>query len=106
MGITQIIESTFVFWIFLPLQMAVPTALTFCLCMLMASGLLIRDTDAKEISNGAIHEGDPNCGTKGFVHCNKAPANPYERGCENNDKCRHGKGRKLLSYSHFQRVFE
>ena len=74
--------------------MAMSKAIILCFCMFMLSGLLTSYIDAKEVGYGAIGNGDPvPCSKKGGSQANCAagpPANPYNRGCNQITKCRHG----------------
>lgn len=63
-----------------------------CVAMLLVSSSSIGVTEAKTIKYGPIRKGDPNHRCKGNI-CEGVPANPYQRGCEKEEKCR-GEGKK------------
>ncbi|KAG5224820.1 protein RALF [Salix suchowensis] len=49
------------------------------------------------VGYGAIGKGgNPGCSPNNPKPCNRVPANPYHRGCEKEEHCRNGGGRKLL----------
>ncbi|KAJ6421960.1 hypothetical protein OIU84_026988 [Salix udensis] len=49
------------------------------------------------IGYGAVGKGgNPGCSPNNPKACNRVPANPYHRGCEKEEHCRNGGGRKLL----------
>ncbi|KAE8076566.1 hypothetical protein FH972_015206 [Carpinus fangiana] len=62
-----------------------------CLCMIILFGLLVEDSNARSISNGAVRKGaSPPCGPSHGKSCvNAPPANNNDRGCEKQEECRH-----------------
>ncbi|KAJ6696688.1 hypothetical protein OIU85_003077 [Salix viminalis] len=73
------------------------TVMVVCACFAGVPTVAGTNSPSPVIGYGAIGKGgNPGCSPNNPKACNRVPANPYHRGCEKEEHCRNGGGRKLL----------
>ncbi|KAJ6291606.1 hypothetical protein OIU76_023646 [Salix suchowensis] len=73
------------------------TVMVVCACFANVPTVAGTNSPSPVIGYGAIGQGaNFRCRPSHPIPCSLVPANPYHRGCEKEEHCRNGGGRKLL----------